>query len=173
MAAGGGREIYSLEPMGYKIYSFECNEELIKYANAFLSRERLISRVAFSEPDHCPLIGKKLDGAILSWGTYSHIKSSSKRISLLKEIKENLKPKAPLLISFWVYSGENLNSKIVARVANLFKPYEAIEIGDALPTQFTHSFDKEQIERELIASGYELVYYSTEAYGHAVGLVKA
>ncbi|NJO96415.1 MAG: hypothetical protein HC764_10650 [Pleurocapsa sp. CRU_1_2] len=49
---------------------------------------------------------------------------------------------------------------------------ELIEPGDTLVPDYVHYFTKDEIEREFKEAGFELIMYSNDEYGHAVGLAK-
>lgn len=174
LAAGCGREVYSLEKLGFEITAYECNQKMVDYANNFLAKENLISRIAHSEADTCPLHFVKFKQGIISWAAYSHIKGKNKRIDFLKAINASLSDNAPLLISFWVMSSNKFYHRLIVRIARMFRKdkVENIEMGDRFPGHFTHSFTKEELNEEITSAGFEMIYYETEAYGHAVVLKK-
>lgn len=176
LAAGGGREAYGLQKMGYKVDAFECHPMLLKFANKFLAENQLTPCVYHVERDGCPVSDKKYDGAIVGWGAYMLVQSREKRIELLRRIREQLKPDSPVLISFFIR--KNSNSKILrgtAFVGNVFRfalGRKSLEVGDCLDPTFVHFFIREEIESELKEAGYKLEFFSAKPYGHAIGIVQ-
>lgn len=174
-AVGGGREALALCKLGYEVDAFECNSNLVEFANQLMQKEGYIPNIKIAPRDRCPDSDKKYDGIIVGWGAYMLIQGKNKRIAFLQSIHQQAKVNAPLLISFFDYSGIQTYHKIIAKIANLIKVFlggEPIEAGDSLVPDYVHYFTKDEIEREFQAAGFELIMYSNDEYGHAVGLAK-
>ncbi len=81
---------------------------------------------------------------------------------------------APLLISFFARQSDEIYFKRIYRTANFFRTLlfrEKVELGDELrPLSFVHWFSEAEINAEFAEAGFTLVYYSTQEYGHAVGI---
>ena len=173
LAAGGGRETYALQKMGYHVDAFECHEGLLNFANSFLEKSGLTPCVKFVERDECPVSQRRYDGAIVGWGAYMLIQPRRKRIEFLQQICGQIKENAPILLSFFQRSNENRIYRGVAVIANIFRfalGRERAEVGDFLEPNFVHYFTREQIEAELRDAGCRLTYFSKKPYGHAVAI---
>ncbi|AFZ34577.1 hypothetical protein Sta7437_0997 [Stanieria cyanosphaera PCC 7437] len=174
--AGGGREIYALHKSGYQADGFECNPNLVEFANNFLSKEGINSQVKIAPRDTCPTFNQVYDGLIVGWGAYTNIQGKQHRIEFLKQMRSQVKNQAPLLLSFFPRKGNNLSYKLIALIGNLIRslPWaEKIELGDSLLPHriFVHYFTKEEIEYELNEAGFKLIFFANDNYGYAIGVV--
>lgn len=173
VGAGGGRETLALEKMGFLVESYECNPILVQSANKLLQNEGLAARVAFLEADTAPAGGQDMDGAIVGWGAYMHIEGRTRRIAFLRGLKTRLVAGAPVLISFFDRPVTTMRQRIIAGVGSLlrrltFRP--ALSPGDDLDPDYVHYFTESEIRAEFQEAGFNLAYYGTRRYGHAVGL---
>ncbi len=176
IGAGGGREVYNLEKMGFDVDGFECNEKMCEYANMFLSRMGMKSKVIFVEHDKVPVTTRKYDAVIVGWGAYTHIKGTHKRHLLLKDIYELLNINGKVLISFLKAKSYFLKLGLIFKWGNFWARIfrnEKIEKGDTLlPYHYGHYFYKAEIENELNSVGFEMLNYDETDYGNAVGKKK-
>lgn len=170
-AAGAGREAYNLEKQGFELNAYEYNDKLRVYGNKLLENENLTTRIHACERDYCPKSKVKFDGAIVGYGSYTHIKGSEKRISFLKQIHGNIAPNGIVLVSFYVRSYAYMNLRRIKKTANfaarIFKN-EPLELGDSLDVEYVHYFTKEEIEKEFNKAGFLLLEYRDGAFGCAV-----
>jgi 2-polyprenyl-3-methyl-5-hydroxy-6-metoxy-1,4-benzoquinol methylase len=175
LGAGGGREIYGLEQWNYQIEAYECNPELLDYANKFLRKEGISVEVKSIERNECPTTGNLYDGAIIGWGSYMLIQGRKQRISFLSKLHQQLKPNSPVLISFYTADENKRSLMIASKTANVFRlilQRRLTDVGDYLFPNYVHYFTKEQIASEFAESGFDLMFYSENPYGHAVGLTR-
>ncbi len=175
-SAGGGREVYALERMGYEVDAFECNPALVAFANSFLAKEGLTARVAHAERDHCPPLRGGYDGVVVGWASFMLIPGRARRIRLLQEIRGLVKPGAPILISFFPRERTSRETVLIYRVGNAIRRLlgrEPLEVGDDLVPGFVHRSTREEIEDSLRAAGFTPAYYADSEYGRAVGLAAA
>ena len=175
LAAGGGREIYSLHRMNFAVDGFECNPKLIEFGNDFLERQKIPVHIAQMGRDECPVTKNLYDGAIIGWGAYMLIQRRSKRIKLLSDIKKQLKPGGPVLLSFFVRNEKTKSFARIAKITNFirfFSNREYVEVGDSLlpGLNYVHFFNQDEIQNEMQKAGFELRFYQTKPYGHAVGI---
>jgi hypothetical protein len=173
LAAGGGREIFGLQEFGFDVHAFECHPGLRDYANDFLSRESLIERVLPINRDECPPSNTLLDGAILGWGSYMLIPSRQIRISFLKQLRQNLTPGSPVLLSFYARAGNEKRFWALSKTANIFRRITFRELtteGDDLVPHYAHYFSKVDLKEELNDSGFDLITFESSPYGHGVGI---
>jgi hypothetical protein len=171
-AAGGGREVIALRRMGMVVIGFECHAELAAFANTVLERLGLVPDVRTAGRDECPEFATSFTGAIVGWGGYMLIRSRRRRIEFLRQLRRQLLPGAPVLLSFVTRLGNARRFKAVTRIANASRRLlggEHVEVGDYLVPNFVHLFTRGEIERELAEAGFELAFFSPTPYGHAVG----
>lgn len=173
-SAGGGREVFALNAYGYEVDAFECNPNFVESANQFLQKNQIPCTVQLTPRNTCLTSEKIYDGLIVGWGGYTLIQGRQNRIAFLQQLRSHVKSGAPILLSFlYCYKGARYY-RLIQAIANLIRRVRwksKAEIGDfILPENFVHYFSQEQITAELEAAGFELVFYSTDEYGHAVGV---
>jgi hypothetical protein len=175
IAAGGGREVYNLSKLGYKVGGSEYNPKLRDYANIFLKNESVQSTIIEADRDICPIIKGKFDGIILGWSLYTHLKGSQKRIEFLRSVSDMLNIGGVVLLSFWSMRYSYMNLKRISRIGNFFSSLsknEKIEIGDSIEPEFVHYFSREEVSKELRMANFDMVYFADEEYGHAIAIKK-
>ncbi|MGB3757360.1 MAG: hypothetical protein WBA07_13450 [Rivularia sp. (in: cyanobacteria)] len=173
LGAGGGREVLALSKLGYEVDGCECNPQLVEFGNQLIEKEGLTSNIQLVERDASLDNGKLYDGIIVGWGAYMLIQGREKRIAFLKNLRNQINENSPILLSFFSMSGNNLYFKIVNKVSNSLRwitRKNALEFGDDLVPNFVHYFTQEQIASELQEAGFKLKMYSSNEYGHAVGI---
>jgi hypothetical protein len=175
-AVGGGREVYNLAKLGYEVEGCEYNQKLCDYANKFLAREKIASKVFTSERDTCPKLDKIYDGIIIGWGAYTLIRGAECRINYLKEISKYLDTNGVILLSFWTIDDTPNSLNWIEKSGNMIATIlnnPKVEKGDLLEPNFLHCFSRKEIEYELCQAGFKLDcfrYKEYELYGHAIGI---
>ena len=173
LGVGGGREFLALHKMGYDIDGFECNSKLVEYANTLLAKQGIVPNVQLSPRDRWQYGTKLYDGIIVGWGVYLLIQEKARRIALLRNLRNQLKETSPILLSFFCRSDTERRFKMVAKVANTIRCLlrrNFVEVGDYLNPNYVHFFTREEIAFEMQAAGFQLAVYSSQSYGHAVGI---
>ena len=172
-SVGGGREVLALLQKGYEVDSFECHPYLNECANRLLKKEGYTAQVQLVPRDECPVTGKRYDGLIIGWGAYMLIQTRARRVAFLKKMRAQVDVGSPLLLSFY-HRGQQLRSyRLTARVGALVRRLRGqrpVEVGDSLAPNYVHYFMEEEVASELEEGGFELAYYGTRSYGHAVGI---
>lgn len=171
--AGGGREVLALRKLGFAADGFDCDPLLVEYANNLLERERFIPNIQLVPRDHCPDTGRKYDGLIVGWGSFMLIQGRKQRIAFLKRLHAQAHVASPILLSFFTRTGNGLYLKTSKTIGNTLRRMlkrEALTLGDDLIPHYVHHFNEEDVAAELTAAGFQLKYYSTNLYGHAVGI---
>jgi 2-polyprenyl-3-methyl-5-hydroxy-6-metoxy-1,4-benzoquinol methylase len=176
IGAGGGREVYALSKLGYQVDGYECNPQLVEFANQLAKADSLQNQVIYLERDDVPKSDRLYDGVIVGWGAYMLIQGKTNRVSFLQQIKTRISANAPILISFYHHDNKSHpHFQLVVKVGNVLRRLlrrELLEIGDDLSPEFVHYFNRDQILAELEAGGFEMVMYGTHDYGHAVGIAR-
>jgi len=173
-AVGGGREAVALTERGMGVTAFECSFELAQSAREVLSGKGLTAEVMTVAPSEVPSLDTRFDGAVVGLGGYMHIPGKAVRVRFLQALRDRVEPESPLLLSFFTRNPDSrffLWSRRIARLIRRLRfSREEVDLGDALDGSFDHHFTKEEITSELAAAGFQLVDYSEDPMGHAVGL---
>lgn len=173
LGAGGGREVLALARQGLAVRGFECLPQLVAEGNRFLEKLECGARIDWCAPSVFPDLSTKVDHAIVGWGSYTHIRGSVRRVSLLRQIHGSLNEDGTVLVSFWPRSGVQLRFHAIAKIANALRRWrgvtEKIEVGDSMFPLYVHHFRKGEIEDEFGAAGFDLVHFGLFPYGHALG----
>lgn len=172
-AAGGGREVLALRRTGYAADGFDCVRVLVEAGIELLERQGIPARLAVARPDEVPDGFAGYDGVIVGWGGYMHIQGRERRIEFLHELHSRMKRGGPLLLSFFTRPVTGRRYVLVRAIANGIRAVrfatERLETGDRLDRTLDHHFTETEIRAEMEAAGFEMVFYSEEGYGHAVG----
>jgi len=176
-AAGGGREVLALRGIGHRAEGFECSAALVQAADALFNQLGEGRGVTLSAPDEVPAGPSMYEGLIAGWSAYTHIPTRGRRVAFLERLRKRAVQGAPVLVSFFPRDKAPSYEKLVhtaARVSRLLfrGRRENSEIGDHLSWCFSHTFTREEVEAELSAAGFRLVYYSEVGEGHAVGVAE-
>lgn len=178
-AVGGGREVLALRKLGYDVDAFECHPGLVRYANDLLKKQGLAPDVQLVSRDTCPKTGKVYDGVVIGWGAYTLIRGKKQRVAFLRDLRRQMKKGSPLFLSFMCRTSIALHYRAIAVIGNALKMLlwrkDYLEEGDNLSFNrevfnYIHCFTREEILAELREAGFELAFYSSEGYGHAVGV---
>jgi 2-polyprenyl-3-methyl-5-hydroxy-6-metoxy-1,4-benzoquinol methylase len=174
-AAGGGREMIALAQAGVRVEGFECNPQLVEKCKESLAEAGVSGRILNAAPDQVPSGLQKYDGAIVGYGALAHIVGRTKRINFLRDLKNHLHPRAPLMLSVgrrpegaqyynWIY-------QIARAIRFLRGSADAIELGDDLLDCFTHRFVQSETRSELQEAGFKVLVsvetHEIYAVGHA------
>jgi hypothetical protein len=146
---------------------------LVAVANGLLREEGYEPTVRLVPRDKSQNTGKKYDGIILSFGTYMLVQGRKRRIALLQQLRTQIQPQGPILVSFFARGGEPKQHKLSVFVANVIRRAlcrEPAEIGEWLDPYYHHYFARDDISFELSEGGFNIIYYNTAGYGHAVGV---
>jgi hypothetical protein len=171
--AGGGREVLALCQMGHEVDGFECHPELAAFANGLMQAENLSAKIDLVPRDECLDNNFVYDGLIVGWGAYMLIQGSQKRIAFLQKLRNKVSPGSPVLVSFFHRTEGAHRFKVSAAVGNGLRwvlRRSRIEVGDSLAPNYVHFFTQEELHAELRKAGFELVFYDTKEYGHAVAV---
>lgn len=171
--AGGGRELLALCQLGYEPDGFECHPELAAVARKLLQGDGFTAEVELVARDKWPKNKKQYDGLIIGWGAYMLIQERKNRVAFLEAMRARVPANAPLLLSFFHRSPEARRFKIIVFVGNILRRIrrkKLLEVGDSLAPNFVHLFTKSELKVELKQAGFDLVFYDTAEYGHAVAL---
>jgi hypothetical protein len=173
IGAGGGREVLALLKLGYDVRGFESHPGLVAAANGLLRSEGYDPVVEVAPRDEAPKTGAVYEGIIVGWAMYMLVHGRERRIALLKQLRAQIQPRGPLLISFYYRTTTPKAYKLAGLVANVIRLMlrrPPAEVGDWLQPEYVHYFTKNEVSSELSEGGFRMILYSTEGYGCAVGL---
>jgi len=173
--AGGGREVLALARSGFDVVGFECNEALVSAGNRLLRVDGFSTLLCTVERDRWPAGAGPFDALVVGWGSYMLMPGRAQRIEFLRSARNDLVAAAPVLLSFFARGGFSRRLRLTARCGTAIRRARgrpALEPGDSLAPNYVHWFDRDQIESELRAAGYDLVAFSTTGYGRAVARVR-
>ncbi|MDB4916152.1 MAG: putative methyltransferase [Gemmatimonadetes bacterium] len=168
IGAGGGREVLALLERGFAVEAYECNPALLQSANELLASTGAAARIAYLARDCSPPAAATCDGVIVGWSAYMLINGRRRRIAFLRDLRQGLAARTPLLLSFFTRTGTEKRLDLLVRVANMVRRLrgaEPVEAGDDLTTIYVHRFTQEDVHEELSAAGFQLVEYRQEGPG--------
>jgi hypothetical protein len=173
-SAGGGREVIALQKLGFDADGFECHAGLVETANRLLAGEEgLRPSIVHAPRDECPHLERRYDGAVVGWGGYMLIQTRTRRIEFLRTLGRQLVPGGPVLVSFFHRGSDTGYFRFVAVLGSWLRRLQRldrVQVGDSLEPNFVHFFSRAEIASELEAAGFEMVFFSTQGYAHAVGI---
>lgn len=170
VGAGAGREVLALAGLGYEVVGYECNRALVAQGARHLGAD-VHARLAWAPPDTCPPAGGTFDGLIVGWGAYMLVYGRARRVALLRAMRAQATPGAPLLLSFFVRDAASRRYPVIRAIANALRRVrgrELVETGDDLEPEYVHAFTRDELHAELAEAGFELRAFSDMPYGHAV-----
>lgn len=173
IGAGGGREVVALEGEGFEVVGYECNPHLAAEGNALLASLGLTSRIAPMPRDSWSPGGDGFDGVVVGWATYMLIDGRDARIELLRTVRSCLPAGAPVLLSFFVRSGDARYFRIVRAVANAVRRLRRrppVELGVTIRPNRVQYLSLDEVARELEEGGFAPEHLDDRDYGNAVGL---
>ena len=162
IAAGGGRELLGLTKQGFRVDAFECNPELVAWANRFLGSQRPdllqiqpMARDLMPRGPNAPY-----DGAVLGWTCYSLIVGRRHRIAMLRDLYLQLRANAPILLSFFLRGEESRYHRLVHKVGGRIRQLRRappLELGDDFSATYTHAFTRAELCHELMEASFEVL----------------
>jgi SAM-dependent methyltransferase len=169
LPAGGGRETHALAAMGYHAAAFDPSSHLLERLRAAQAGEE---EVVQAGPSDVPPFDDPFDAAIIGWGGYTHIPEAERRSQFLQALARQLKPGAPVLLSFYVRRDDGWRPRTAAQLSNCLrmaiglKP--AVEPGDAMTNRFEHRFTADEVSAELAGAGLDLLEFRPKPFPHAI-----
>jgi hypothetical protein len=142
-------------------------------ANELLVAQGYGPSVTYAPRNAVPMSTDVYDGLIIGWGAYTLIRGRDRRVALLRALRTKVETGAPMLLSFFTRRPSDVEFRIATAVANLLRRSlgrERLEPGDHLEPNFVHRFVESELAAELAAGGFELEFFATAPYGHAVAL---
>jgi hypothetical protein len=169
-ACGGGREIFGLLKLGFRIAAaYDPVEQFIdalrEDPRLFQIKERLYvgshqtveSLPPLREPSET---SAPVDAVVVGWGSYAHLRGASRRVEFLRSLR-SLCPRGPVLLSFFAEGGGEPEqpARLRARLRQLLGTTDSmVEIGDGLNRGqgAIHRFTEAAFASEATAAGYRV-----------------
>lgn len=175
VAAGGGRELVSLERLGYDATGVEFGERLHQASEHALRDHESACRIFHALRYELPEIGNALDAAFIARSFLSNVAGRRNRIELLKSIGEQIKPGAPLFVSYYICD-KGATFRLQATIANLVRKLigrgqHVVEVGDHVDPEsflYHHHYADAELVQELKEAGYEVTEQKSTWLGWAV-----
>jgi hypothetical protein len=169
-SAGGGRELVALEREGFQAVGFECSREMVAAGQRALAERGMTATLSWAPPSVAPAMGETFDAAIVGWNGYCYISPRERRILFLRDLRAQMKPGAPMLVSFAMRTPRARTLAWTPRVANAVRicTFRApvFEGGDSFGGRPKMHFTRRQVEREMADAGFNVMaFYSWGGYG--------
>ncbi len=177
VAAGGLREMLPLLRRDLEVQAVDYSPRLVRLSNERLQQEGFASQIRLANRYECPRVGHPCEGAIVCRKFYSSILTRCERVQLLRSIRQQLAPQAPLLLSFYSRGRNGLQFQVARAVAVLLRTVtgrrNSIELGDHLDIEsplWHHHFQEAEIRAELEAAGFARERIQFSWFGQALAL---
>jgi hypothetical protein len=184
-ACGGGREIFGLLALGYRIAA--AYDPVDHFIHALRRDPRLAdTRGSLCVGPHqgvatMPITSDlhrrrvQVEGVIVGWASYTHLLRAERRIQFLRSIR-SICPRGPVLLSFFVDEGTTEDERPRRLRANVRRWLRTtpsqVEAGDALHrgTGGVHYFTQAAFSAEATLAGYQVLHFQEHdfAAAHAV-----
>lgn len=187
VGAGGGRELRLLHKLGHTVYGLEFDVDLALHTRAFLEKEPATATVPVFNVDRfeVPEFPERFDAVVISRFFLSYVHNRSRRIQFLSLLRGVLRENGQLAADYFIRpenpkSGGALAFRIQRPIANFLRAlrgrgFSRVETGDHLDPKlplFHHHYTGEEIESELISSGFETVSNDKSWFGWSVAKPK-
>jgi hypothetical protein len=184
-ACGGGRELFALVELGYRIAS--AYDPVAPFIEALRRDSRLLEakdRLYIGTHQALDSIGLvsgqdsgtgRVDAVVVGWGSYTHLLRAARRVAFLRSLR-SLCPRGPVLLSFFVASGATEGERPERLRSNLRRLLgtddSMIEAGDRVHggTGGIHYFTETSFVAEAERAGYTVRHYQEHevSAAHAV-----
>jgi hypothetical protein len=157
-SAGGGRELIALSRAGFEATGFECSRAMVEAGKRALAQRSIAATLDWAPPSVAPKTGSTYDGVIVGWNGYCYISPRARRISFLKDLRDQMKPRAPLLVSAAMRVPHGRLLQWTPRIANAVRicTFRApvFEPGDSFSRRPKMHFTRRQLRTELEEAGF-------------------
>ena len=172
-AAGGGRELIALVRNGFQAVGFECSHAMVEAGRLALAERGLAATLDWVPPCVAPRMEGPFDALIVGWNGYCYISPRARRLAFLKDLRSQLRPGSPALVSTAMRPPHARVLTWTPRVANAVRvcTFRApvFEAGDSFSGRPKLHFTRRQLEKELIEAGYTITtFYKWGDYGAVV-----
>ncbi len=166
IGAGGGRECWALNELGFNVSGYEPDSKMVEYAKRFILEKQL--PIKYTELPANAIPNEKCDLFWFGWGVYTHIFGRDKRVDMLLEAKSVIPTNGYIIISYWI---ENRSDKKLNRLRKTINRFNRrnVESGESFKQGlWGKQFTKEQIKEEANLAKLKIIHISEKEYGHAI-----
>ena len=174
-AAGGGRELIALVRSGFRAAGFECSHAMVEAGQHALAERGIAAALDWAPPCVALRMEGQFDALIVGWNGYCYISPRVRRLTFLKDLRSQLRPGSPVLVSTAIRPPQARVLVWTPRVANAVRicTFRApvFEAGDSFPGRPKLHFTRGQLELELTEAGYAITtFYKWGDYGAVVAI---
>jgi hypothetical protein len=184
-ACGGGRELFGLVELGYRIASaydpvaafieaLRCDPRLLEAKDRlYVGTHQALDSIGPVSDEHSGT--GRVDAVIVGWGSYTHLLRAARRVRFLRSLRSQC-PHGPVLLSFFVASdmqeGERPH-RLRSNLRRLLGTDDSMfEAGDGVHggTGGIHYFTEASFVAEAEQAGYAVEHYQEHevSAAHAV-----
>jgi SAM-dependent methyltransferase len=165
LGGGGGREVIFFERKGWKLTVVDISEGMLEQANLEASRYGIDLSIIQDDLATFTAPNGSFNAVWTSMYLYSLVLGRSRRVSMLRNIREMLTPDGWLIVSFQfdtqmsIYSTADKIRKFIARITLGNVEYQN---GDILfgTLEFRHIFSSEsELRAEFTEGGFQLLHF--------------
>ncbi len=159
-AAGGGRELIALERAGFQAAGFECSHAMVEAGKRALAERGMAATLDWAPPCVAPQMGGRFDALIVGWNGYGFILPRARRMAFLKDLRAQLRPGSPALVSAAIrtpWARVSVWTPVFAnavRICTFRAP--VFEAGETFSGRPRHRFTRQQLELELTEAGFSI-----------------
>jgi hypothetical protein len=184
-ACGGGRELFGLVELGYRIAS--AYDPVAPFIEALRRDSRLLDakdRLYVGTHQALDSMGagsnqhlgtSRVDAVLVGWGSFTHVLRAERRVAFLRSLR-SLCPRGPVLLSFFVAHGTEEGERpgrLRSRLRKLLGTDDSMfEAGDGVHggTGGIHYFTETSFVAEAERAGYTVRHYQEHevSAAHAV-----
>ncbi len=167
VAAGGLQELVALNQQGYSVDGVEFGQRLFEVSKQWLDQNLPNQTLQHAQRYEIPSANTKFEAAFVARHYYSHIRKSEERIDFLRSIRNQLKPGAPLILSYYICEERACDQQptftLQQKMANLIRRIlgrgkSLVAVGDHMDPEsalYHHHFTDEEVASELKEAGFE------------------
>lgn len=176
VAAGGVRELVGFHELGFETTGVEYGRQLCEASQRELTRRECSATIQWSERLAVPHGAEPFDAAFVARKFLSHVHDRRRRIELLTNIRDTLRPGATLVVACYIRPRDTLAFRMQAALANMLRKLRGrrgcpVEVGDHLDPDtplYHHHFVWQELSDELREAGFSTVEHETTWFGWAV-----
>lgn len=164
IGCGTGRHLSYLEHQGTTTFGLDLSCFMIAEAKKNLAANGVACRMLQADMHQLPLLQRPLfDGVLLMFSTLGMVRTGELRLSILRQIRQTIRPEGKLLAHFHNrdFNVSNPFARLSSRLASAAAGREP---GDKVMPDyrgildlFLHSFSREEIEHLFSAAGYRII----------------
>lgn len=155
-SAGGGREMIAFARADFKVSGFECNRAMLQSCRKALADRSIEAVLTYAPPSTAPSMNDTFDGLVVGWNGYTYVVPRSRRIRFLQDLRRQLRPGAPMLLSAAISQGPRYvrGPRLANWIRRLtFRP-ALLEPGDTFLYRRKKYFYRRDLRQEIVDAGF-------------------